>query len=98
MATKKPAAKPAAKSAAKPAAKSTAKSSAKSTGGSRSGAKHARRPAHYKPELSRGWSILLFCVGLVLLAMAVVPGQSVWHWLRGMLFGLFGAPTYLLNL
>ena len=50
-----------------------------------------------KPQLSENWSILLFGIGIALLAVTYVEGDSVWSWIRtNMLFGVFGISTYLL--
>ena len=88
----------------KPAAKSTVKTNARSgsktpAGRSRKAPQTAhRRPARPKPELARSWSILLFCQGLIFLAMAFIPGQSLWHAVRQFLFGVFGVSAYTLGL
>ncbi len=56
-----------------------------------------RRAAKSKPELARSWSILLFCLGGALTAMAFVEGVSAWLWLRSALFGLLGLATFALG-
>ena len=43
------------------------------------GTKRKRAPARD----NRGASVVLFGAGLVLLVLALVPGQSVWRWLHG---------------
>ena len=64
----------------------------------RSGAKTTRsRSRRSQPDVAQSWSILLFGLGIVLIAMALVAGQSVWAMLRGVLFGVFGVCTYLLG-
>ena len=64
----------------------------------RSGAKTTRsRSRRSQPDVAQSWSILLFGLGIVLIAMALVAGQSVWAILRGVLFGVFGVCTYLLG-
>ena len=64
----------------------------------RSGAKTTRsRSRRSQPDVAQSWSILLFCLGVVIIAMALVAGQSVWAMLRGVLFGVFGVCTYLLG-
>ena len=47
------------------------------------------------PNLAR--SILLAGLGLLCVAMVLVPGQNVWKMLRGDLFGVFGVMTYLVG-
>lgn len=64
---------------------------ASSSGGTRS---RARRP---QPDVAQSWSILLFGVGAVLIAMAFVAGQSAWAWTRSVLFGVFGISMYLMG-
>lgn len=65
------------------------------------GAKRGRPPkkaAPKKPEVNRLWSILLFVLGLVITAMAFVPGEKFWAYLReNFLFGMFGASGYILG-
>ncbi len=63
-------------------------------GGKRPAARSRKKP----PELDKSWSILLFGVGLLLCAMAFVPGESAWKAVRTALFGVFGMPFYLLGL
>ena len=47
------------------------------------------------PNLAR--SILLAGLGLLCVAMVLVPGQNMWKTLRGGLFGIFGVMTYLVG-
>ena len=62
----------------------------------RSGAKTTRsRSRRSQPDVAQSWSILLFCLGVVIIAMALVAGQSVWAMLRGVLFGVFGVSGFL---
>ncbi|MEG1275769.1 MAG: DNA translocase FtsK, partial [Ruthenibacterium sp.] len=43
------------------------------------------------------WSILLFGIGILLLAITYVPGDAAWSWIRhNLLFGVFGVSAYLL--
>lgn len=51
-----------------------------------------------RPEIKEHWSILLFGIGFVLLALTYVDSSSAgWEWIRSNLFfGVFGASTYLL--
>ncbi|WP_394959696.1 DNA translocase FtsK [Candidatus Allofournierella merdavium] len=51
-----------------------------------------------KPDIAQSWSILLFGLGAVLVAMIFVEGQSVWAWLRAAMFGVFGLGMYVLGL
>ena len=53
---------------------------------SRSGKKAAQTDPLY--------SVLLFGLGLLLLCMAFIPGQSAWSLLRAGLFGVFGVCSY----
>ena len=81
-------------------ANKTTKSDQKSAGAGKKGAQgqgRRRRAAKPKPELARSWSILLFCLGGTLTAMAFVEGVSVWLWLHNALFGLLGLATYALG-
>ena len=69
------------------------------TGKSAAGSKRTSARSRKKPpELDKSWSILLFGVGLLLCAMAFVPGESAWKAVRTALFGVFGMPFYLLGL
>ena len=54
-----------------------------------------RRP---QPDIAQSWSILLFGLGAVLVAMVIVEGESVWAWIRAALFGVFGLGMYVLGL
>ncbi len=81
-------------------ANKTTKSDQKPAGAGKKGAQgqgRRRRAAKPKPELARSWSILLFCLGGTLTAMAFVEGVSVWLWLHNALFGLLGLATYALG-
>ena len=44
--------------------------------------------------MNKSWSILLFGVGAVLLALTFIKGAPAWNALSGWLFGLFGVITY----
>ncbi len=49
-------------------------------------------------EINRAWSILMFAVGAVLMAMAFVPGEKFWAYLRQeFLFGVFGFSSYFIG-
>lgn len=67
-----------------------AQSKTKTTGKKR-GRPPKKAPA---PEMDKAWSIVLFGVGAVLLALTWVKGASAWTLLSGWLFGLFGVTTY----
>lgn len=54
-----------------------------------------RAAAPETPNLAR--SILLAGLGLLCVAMVLVPGQNMWKTLRGGLFGIFGVMTYLVG-
>ncbi len=75
---------------------SSNKSSGKSSS-SRSKAQASRRAQRRAetPNLAR--SILLAGLGLLCVAMVLVPGQNMWKTLRGGLFGIFGVMTYLVG-
>ena len=64
---------------------------------SRSKAQASRRAQRRAetPNLAR--SILLAGLGLLCVAMVLVPGQNMWKPLRGGLFGIFGVMTYLVG-
>ena len=54
----------------------------------------ARRP---QPDIAQSWSILLFGLGIVLIAMVFVEGESLWAWTQHMMFGVFGLGMYALG-
>lgn len=85
MATKKKNSKPASRS---------------STAGRKPSGKKSpgRKPARPQPELDRTWSILLFAQGLILLAMAFIPGESAWYWMHNVLRGVFGVTSYVVGI
>lgn len=56
--------------------------------------RRARRRAE-NPNLLR--SVLLAGLGLLCVAMVLVPGQNIWKSMRGGLFGVFGIMTYLVG-
>ena len=57
------------------------------------GTKRKRAPARD----NRGASVVLFGAGLVLLVLALVPGQSVWRWLHDVQRGLLGLCSWLVG-
>ena len=61
-----------------------------------SGQRGGRRRAKPKPDMNARWSILLFGIGVLVFALIVVPGASVWNWVRtNILFGVFGVSGFL---
>lgn len=63
-------------------------------------ASRAKRGTKRKPSPARdnrGASVVLFGVGLVLLVLALVPGQSVWLWLHNVQRGLLGLCSWLVG-
>ena len=49
-------------------------------------------------RVNRLWSIVFFAVGIVITAMAFVPGEQFWSFLRqNVLFGVFGFSGYFLG-
>ena len=65
-----------------------------SSRGKAQASRRAQRRAE-TPNLAR--SILLAGLGLLCVAMVLVPGQNMWKTLRGGLFGIFGVMTYLVG-
>lgn len=61
---------------------------------SRQPSRRAQRRAE-TPNLAR--SILLVGVGLLCVALVLVPGQNLWRTLRSWYFGVFGITTYLVG-
>ncbi len=48
-------------------------------------------------NLNAQWSILIFGVGILLLAFTFISGNTGWEWIRqNVIFGVFGISTYLL--
>ena len=70
----------------------SARSSAASR--SRQPSRRAQRRAE-TPNLAR--SILLVGLGLLCVALVLVPGQNLWRTLRSWYFGVFGITTYLVG-
>ena len=58
---------------------------------------NSRRVQRRQERLSVMWSIPLAGIGLLAIAMVLVPGQSVWNFLRSGLFGVFGIVTYFVG-
>ena len=74
---------------------SSGKSSGKSSSRSKAQASRRAQRRAETPNLAR--SILLAGLGLLCVAMVLVPGQNMWKTLRGGLFGIFGVMTYLVG-
>ena len=74
---------------------SSGKSSGKSSSHSKAQASRRAQRRAETPNLAR--SILLAGLGLLCVAMVLVPGQNMWKTLRGGLFGIFGVMTYLVG-
>ncbi|MBQ9964607.1 MAG: DNA translocase FtsK [Clostridia bacterium] len=69
----------------------------------KSGASHAKGRAATKKTQSVSQSarnqtaaVLLFAGAILLLCIALIPGESLWGWLHNVLLGLFGVCTYIL--
>ena len=71
---------------------SSARSSASAR--SRQPSRRAQRRAE-TPNLAR--SVLLVGLGLLCVALVLVPGQNLWRTLRSWYFGIFGVTTYLVG-
>lgn len=71
------------------------------TASARSSAGHERQPSRraqrraQTPNLTR--SVLLVGLGLLCVALVLVPGQNFWSTLRRWYFGIFGITTYLVG-
>ena len=82
-------------------AKGTSRSNAGRTASARSSAGHERQPSRraqrraQTPNLTR--SVLLVGLGLLCVALVLVPGQNFWSTLRSWYFGIFGITTYLVG-
>ena len=74
---------------------SSGRSSGKSTSRSKTQASRRAQRRAENPNLAR--SLVLAGLGLLCVAMVLVPGQNVWRTLRGGLFGIFGVLTYLVG-
>lgn len=81
----------------------TKKSTASTRGSRASGGKKSAATKNYKAEYERNSArrrqmsaIILFTVGILLLAVVLIKGESVWQWLHNMLFGLFAVPVIIL--
>ncbi len=73
--------------------KSTSAGTAKKRSSKKSAA--AQTEMRALPQTNRLWSILLFAIALLLIALTYIPGQAAWTALRSVGFGLFGWVLYL---
>ncbi len=62
---------------------------------SKSGKTTRRRQTKREKSLRQIWAVVLFAVGILLLAMALIPGESVWTILHNGVFGLFSFGIFL---
>ena len=46
-------------------------------------------------SLRQIWAVVLFAVGILLLAMAIIPGESVWTFFHDAVYGLFSFGIFL---
>ena len=77
---------------------SSSKKRSSSSGSARSsGKKVSRREQRRAQQKNLTRSVVLACIGLFVMALVLVPGQSFWNTLRGWLFGVFGILTYLVG-
>ena len=96
--------KPAAKSTSsrsgsgKSGTTSSAKSKTGKTSRAKSGKSGSKRRSKKKKQEELTQSLILSGVGVLLIVMLFVPGESVWQMLRTALFGVFGVGMYVLGL
>ncbi|CZT57970.1 DNA translocase SpoIIIE [Eubacteriaceae bacterium CHKCI005] len=70
----------------------------KTTGAKKSSPPRSAAAKQYEEQRRQhrqAWSVVLFAVALLLIAMLFIPGQSLWAGIRGGLFGLFGVSAYV---
>ena len=75
----------------------TKKTAKRKTTNKKPAAKRSTRSRRPQPDVKQSWSILLFGIGAILIAMIFVPGMSLWAWLRNTMFGIFGIGMYALG-
>ena len=95
---KKTAKKPAASSARggkKPGA-GAKKTASKTTGTKKQSAAALMRQKQEEHRKRQVWAILLFALGLLLLALIVIKGQNIWYQVHTALLGLFGIGVFVL--
>ena len=86
--------------AKKTASKTTTKKKTATKSTATTGRKRGRpsKQAKKQADINRAWSIVMFAMGLVLTAMAFVPGEKFWAYLReNFMFGVFGFSSYLIG-
>lgn len=68
----------------------------------KAGTKKRGRPSKKemkKAEINRSWSILMFALGILLVAMSFVKGENLWAYAReNLLFGIFGFTSYFIGI
>lgn len=75
--------------------KQTGKKSAQNSTKKKTAKQTAVKPA---ADLAPEWSIFIFGVAVVVLALVFVKGASVWAWIRSnVIFGVFGVGAYVLG-
>ena len=47
-----------------------------------------------QPHNSQFWSIILFTSGILILLLALIPGESAWIHIHNLLLGLFGVSVF----
>lgn len=52
-----------------------------------------KQEEHHKRQV---WGVILFAVGLLVLALIFIPGQNLWNGVHKILFGLFGIGVFVL--
>ena len=75
--------------------RSAASGRSRSSGGtSRQASRRSQRRAQSNNLMA---SVVLTCLGLLSIALVLVPGAALWNTLRGWMFGCFGIVTYLIG-
>ncbi len=75
------------------------KKSSGSRGGSGKGGSSSKTSAkdrliQAQNERNRTWSVILFAAGVLIAAMALIPGSSGWHRVHDFLLGVFGVSVF----
>ena len=78
--------------------KQTAKKSAQSKTTSAQSNKRVTKAEQQEKSSRQLWAVLLFVLGLLLLALTIVDGPAVWGGIRQIMYGLFGVSTFMLPL
>ena len=50
-----------------------------------------------KAEINRAWSIVMFALGVLWLALCFVKGEALWSTIRNASFSIFGATNYIIG-